>query len=453
MQWNKSKWVGRAVWAALCASLIGAGGQAWADDAETTGTIQFTAFKITIAPGDKIGHMAGGMFCFDNGNYTYMPERHKAIFQAEVFQAFKREMAAARLPIFQGSDSAFDTGASNDPDFRLGGTLSEANFDMCTRPGARKGTLHVGMKWELFSVRQQKVVFSKVIPGDYTTENFDDVPAAEFESRGFGASLRTLFADATFQSVIRNVKSGGDAAAASAPVAEAIRLKPGPASAAGGAQKNAADLRGAVVSIDNGSGTGTGFYVSDGYILSNRHVVGSSKYVKVKLASGKEVVGEVLRQDGPRDVALVKTEAVAGVAPLRVRTASPAVGDDVFAVGSPLGQELAGTFTKGVLSGQREKAGLKFLQSDVAVNPGNSGGPLLDNSGAVIGITVAKVAGAEGLAFFIPIQEALSKLAIEFEPASVAAVAAAPAATAASAVAGEPTAAGSHKKKKKKAQD
>jgi S1-C subfamily serine protease len=94
------------------------------------------------------------------------------------------------------------------------------------------------------------------------------------------------------------------------------------------------------------------------------------------------------------------------------------VGSVVYAIGSPLGQELAGTLTKGVISGSRTTGGASYLQSDVAVNPGNSGGPLLDDTANVIGITAQKIAGAEGLAFFIPIKDAMDKLNIKFDDAT-----------------------------------
>jgi serine protease Do len=135
-------------------------------------------------------------------------------------------------------------------------------------------------------------------------------------------------------------------------------------------------------------------------------VVGNTHYVKVKLASGRVLVGEVVRENARRDVALIKTESVADMTPLHVSMAEPPVGEDVFAIGSPLGQELAGTFTRGVLSGVRENNGLEYLQSDVAVNHGNSGGPLLDVTYTVIGMTVSGIERANGLSFFIPIREA-----------------------------------------------
>ena len=140
-------------------------------------------------------------------------------------------------------------------------------------------------------------------------------------------------------------------------------------------------------------------------------MVGGAKYVKLKTSNGKSLVGQVMRIDSIRDVALIKTESN-GQPSLAIRKTAPAVGEEVFAIGSPFGDKLSGTLTQGVLSSRRTLEGVTFLQSDVAVTFGNSGGPLLDASGAVIGMTVMGIGKTGGINFFIPIDEALEKLAL-----------------------------------------
>ena len=111
---------------------------------------------------------------------------------------------------------------------------------------------------------------------------------------------------------------------------------------------------------------------------------------------------------------------------LALRSDAGTVGEVVYAVGSPFGQSLSGTITRGVLSARRVFEGVPFLQSDVAVNPGNSGGPLIDANGRVIGITVIGT-GAQGINMFIPIDDVLDKLSLTLGSAIAAAPAAAPA--------------------------
>jgi len=385
---------------------LGTVGAAWAAE-PVPATMQFAKVKHKFLAGDRIGKIAGGMFCFGNGELR-VGERTGALFNLQATVAFKREMEAAGFKRFQSEESAFDSAPSSDPDYRLGGTVESANYDLCNNSGSEKGTLNVVVKWEIFSVKQQRVVLTQTTTGDYRADTFQDVSGQEFESRGFASALKALFSSAEVQALM--------AGNAPAPVVSAeppLRFKTGPV-LAGDTQKNSAALLNAVATIASGQGTGSGFYVADGYLLTNRHVVGAAKYVKVKLANGKELVGEVVRENAARDVALLKTETTP-FNPLHLKPGDVKTGAEVYAIGSPLGQKLAGTLTKGVISGTRDTDGASYLQSDVAINPGNSGGPLLDNAGNVVGIATAKIQGAEGLAFFIPIKDALDKLTLELE--------------------------------------
>ena len=174
-----------------------------------------------------------------------------------------------------------------------------------------------------------------------------------------------------------------------------------------------------VVTVYAGDAMGSGFVISrDGYLLTDQHVVGSVRFVRVKFVTGREVDGEVVRVDRRRDVALIKLENdVYPYLPLgessRVRP-----GADVFAIGTPLSESFAQTVTKGIVSGYGEEDGLRILRSDVSVHRGNSGGPLLDGSGVVVGLSVSGYmlmpeGVGVGLNAFIPIEEALDALAIE----------------------------------------
>jgi S1-C subfamily serine protease len=184
-------------------------------------------------------------------------------------------------------------------------------------------------------------------------------------------------------------------------------------------------LRRGAVLVSSGSGHGSGFFVSDnGHILTNAHVTGDADLVRV-VTAGREykLVGEVLRRDKERDVALIRLQDVPeNFKPLilPVRTDIPVVGEDVYAIGAPLYEkDLQDTVTKGIVSAWRPTDRMtrqSYIQADVAVQQGNSGGPLLDGNGNIIGIAVAgyndPVGSAAGLNLFIPIGEALKKLDI-----------------------------------------
>ncbi|MEF7613901.1 Do family serine endopeptidase [Aquincola sp. MAHUQ-54] len=160
-------------------------------------------------------------------------------------------------------------------------------------------------------------------------------------------------------------------------------------------------------------GQGSGFIVSsDGLILTNAHVVDGAKEVTVKLQDRREFRAKVLGSDKATDVAVLRVEAKN--LPV-VRLGDPKqlqVGDPVLAIGSPYGFEQ--TATQGIVSAKGRSlpgdAYVPFIQTDAAVNPGNSGGPLFDGSGSVVGINAqiySQTGGYQGLAFAIPIDLAL----------------------------------------------
>jgi len=160
-------------------------------------------------------------------------------------------------------------------------------------------------------------------------------------------------------------------------------------------------------------GQGSGFIVSaDGLILTNAHVVREAKEVVVKLSDRREFKAKVLGADPTTDVAVLRIDA-RNLPTVRLGDVQQLqVGDPVLAIGSPFGFEQ--TATQGIVSAKGRSlpgdAAVPFIQTDAAVNPGNSGGPLFDGSGAVVGINAqiySQSGGYQGLSFAIPINVAL----------------------------------------------
>lgn len=173
-------------------------------------------------------------------------------------------------------------------------------------------------------------------------------------------------------------------------------------------------------------GSGTGFVYSKdskyGYILTNAHVVENGTNIVGTLTSGKEVKLEKLGVDTYMDLAVLRMDVknIIKVATLG-NTKNTNIGGTVFTVGSPMGKEFLGTVTKGILSNKdryversagtysNEAVIVKVIQTDAAISPGNSGGPLVNMSGDVIGINSMKLvdSSVEGMGFAIPIEDAL----------------------------------------------
>ncbi len=168
-----------------------------------------------------------------------------------------------------------------------------------------------------------------------------------------------------------------------------------------------------------GFSTGSGFIISaDGYVLTNYHVVEDASKVSISTHGGESYDALVVGYDDTNDVALLKT-AVTGLPFVALGdSAQLNVGDQVVAIGNPLG-ELTSTMTVGYVSGKERSvttdgATINMIQTDAAINSGNSGGPLFNMRGEVIGITTAKYSGAsssgasiEGIGFAIPINDVM----------------------------------------------
>ena len=161
---------------------------------------------------------------------------------------------------------------------------------------------------------------------------------------------------------------------------------------------------------ETGSALGSGFIIgADGLIVTNRHVVASARTVRVRLADSRELPARIVGADVATDIALLKVQAAA-LPVLRLGSSEKAsVGDPVIAIGNPYG--LGQSVTSGIISARgrtlEDDPYIDFLQTDAAINRGNSGGPLLSADGTVLGVTsviFSPNGGSVGLGFAIPVE-------------------------------------------------
>ena len=178
-----------------------------------------------------------------------------------------------------------------------------------------------------------------------------------------------------------------------------------------------------VVAKDGGTGFGSGFvYTDDGYIITNYHVIAGAKSIKVICTDGRERPAELIDGDELSDVAVILVKNL-GLAPLAIGDSDTLrVGEDVIAIGTPVDTDYAGTVTKGIVSGTKrtvrvyESSGLlektlAMIQTDTTLNHGNSGGPLLNMRGEVVGINTMKYYASDAgdtLYFSIQINDAVA---------------------------------------------
>lgn len=156
--------------------------------------------------------------------------------------------------------------------------------------------------------------------------------------------------------------------------------------------------------ITAGNSLGSGFAVGEDCVITNVHVVENASSVLVTTYSGQKYRASVFCMDRQLDVAILAVDGANFTPLLPADFSGTKIGDDVYTIGAP--NNLAYTLTKGVISAKsRQMNGNDYIQIDAPINEGNSGGPLLDDTGKVLGINTLKYSDSEGLGFAIPFSE------------------------------------------------
>jgi serine protease Do len=337
---------------------------------------------------------------------------------------FRDTLASLGFAVAGDPNNLFKDDSDDGAELQVGALVTDISLIVCGgfASGERKLSLNdaqavgdgqMAVEWQIYSPIESRVVakiptVARVVYKDNHIHISDALIEAVFVE-----NVKALAASEAFRTA---VLSAGPSLSAPRKPAENPPITLPQAKAA---ERPLPEASGSVMALFAGDGMGSGFLISrDGYILTNRHVVGAAKYLKVKWSDGIETVGEVVRTDAGRDIALVKTDP-RGRQPFALRHTGVQAGDTVFAIGTPLDARLQGSITRGVVSGNRMFDGYNFIQSDVVVNPGNSGGPLLDDKGAVVGVTVSRLDHNDsplGINFFIPIDDALTFLSLKTAP-------------------------------------
>jgi S1-C subfamily serine protease len=385
--------------------------------AEPTSPLEFRKFVIKPAHERVIGAVQQGRGCSARAPLTWTSGRDGAL-GAALGELLLEEVSAAGYTVVGRSDELFEDPHGEKAEYVVAGVIRDIRANVCYASPRRKlGTAEASLAvdWQVYSHRSKRVELKATTAGSARLADQQQEAGPEAVTRAFVSAARNLLADQRFHDLLAN--AGPDRTPRPAdpiPVAWETPPRRAPESV----ESAVADSRMGVVTVFAGDALGSGFVISpDGYLLTGQHVVGGSRHVRVKFVTGREVSGEVVRSDRRRDVALIKLESdVYKCLPLG-ESSRVQPGADVFAIGTPLAESFGQTVTRGVVSGYGEEDGLRILRSDVSVHRGNSGGPLLDRAGVVVGLSVSGFmlmpeGVGVGLNAFVPIEEALDALAI-----------------------------------------
>jgi hypothetical protein len=379
--------------------------------------------RTSIAAGARLGDVRTGYAC--DGSFTLaMSTRAETLVLGTVARPVREEFTRAGYADPVGEKPMESDTDPDHGDLILAPVVEELYASYCQGTGNERnnGWVRVKIRWQLQDPAERKVIFSTQTEGSYQTVGNENIRDNEMFERAYRAAVRAVLAERAFHDATV-MQTGYAASPSSSPAmaageggsisGETVTLKrvkafPGPLTA------NITEVRAAVVTVSRqGGASGSGFFVGEnGYVLTSNSLVAGSRFVRVKLVTGRELVGEVVRQDKARDVALIKTEGRNFIA-LPLASGEGGVGTEVTAIGSPAGEAQSGSVTRGILNAYRVVGGQRFIQSDVTLLAGNGGGPLLDANGRVLGITAqAHPAATSRANYFIPIQDAIDKLAL-----------------------------------------
>lgn len=295
----------------------------------------------------------------------------------------------------------------NTADYALAGEILYYLIDTKGTPGF---ITSVYVKWTFYDIKNETTI-CKIITGGYS-----DTGEKIKETEALKLALKDALSGIIANNAIRKYVYDNDELNSNVPSQDITIQKISTDLTSNNFIQNAIQSS---ITIKTKSGHGSGFLISsNGYILTNFHVIEDSSNIQGILQNGITLPLKLIAFDKKADVALCKMPGK-GYKPLAIDTISleNKIGSDCVAIGTPEKIELGQTVTKGIISGLREFNDFFYIQTDVSINAGNSGGMLINKNGEVIGIVSAKIKGlgVEGLGFAIPIANALKYLNIKIK--------------------------------------
>ncbi len=413
----------------------------------------FSRLRVDIPVGSSIGTLndnsVAGLSLFAVPADRRMLQR--GIDNTELARVFNDVLEGQGYDVVRHLDLTFDEEIENEllrTEYRVSGKIIDAktNIHNQGRPiiggsvgigsGGYSGELYVKVEWSVFDALQRKTIYKTVTEGSGKHNDANPDGLILMTNAAFEMAVHNLGADQDFYDLFaRGIqppdwrKNKSDQRPLKFESDEIVELDVKPLSTTPFLQQTTKAQASAVL-VQGGAGHGSGFFITEeGHIITNQHVVGNAQRVRI-VTSGKaeQLTAQVLRVDHQRDVALLKIENLPNNLSVQlqpIRLDWPKVGEDIYALGAPKTPRLQDTISRGIVSAHRpqyKQFGTQrqdFIQGDVPIHGGNSGGPLFDAYGNVVGISVIGLYMHEGkrssdLNLFIPIEDALQKLQISY---------------------------------------
>lgn len=380
-----------------------------------TRPVQLSKVIVKLSRGEAYGRIKGGLICAVGEPLIWKGGRVQ-VDPTDFDDVFKDELGKLGFDVVSGTGDLFDEGNDKRAEYLVGSTIKSMTVEACFPNSgfgdmtSAKGTAVMEVEWQVYNRLDRQVVERFTTRTGYSQKKSQAGGLETILFSAFAENVRALAASGKLQKILVGQPVRLDEArkpdASIAPMPLALP-KVGVSELPQAVQ--------ATLLVQSGGGHGSGILISsEGYVLTNYHVVGEAAYLKLRWSDGSEALGEVVRKDKGRDIALIKTSPTNRL-PFKLGEAQLPVGTNVYAIGAPLDRKLQSTVTRGIVSARRVVDGYSYIQSDASVVPGNSGGPLIDAKGNLIGVTVSGIRindAPQGVNFFIPASEAFAFLGI-----------------------------------------
>lgn len=373
--------------------------------------IAITKVAATIRRGTVVGELGGGWFCMKNDDIKWRSGNKVFLSSEDLVDVFREELEVNGWPVVGSTEDLFEGYDISGAEVLVAARITDMETQLCA-PNAGfgnwdvKGSMNMNVEWQVYSPARRTLIGKINTQGSAELKKAGDDAAYDLLRDSFAVAANNLIASEEFLSLVQ--RSSGLMLAPELSGAQQIDNKQVNYQTIAAA---IAACRKATVTVRTASGHGSGFAVGDGsYIFTNAHVVGDATNVTLVTYGGLEIDGRVVTVSKERDVALIQIDSLR-LPTVHLNRQIPDSGAKVYVIGSPLLEDMSGSVTSGIMSGTRIMDGYNWIQSDAAASPGNSGGPLMDSNGSVIGISTAGFqpgGGQVGLNLFIPINDALA---------------------------------------------
>lgn len=381
--------------------------------------IAITKVAGKMRRGTNIGDVQVGYLCLKTEDITWRSGSKINLTSDDLADVFREELESNGWPVVGTTDNLFEGYDVSGAEILVATLITDVHANICYPHAGwgnyrdAKGELRLKAEWQIYSPFTRSIITTINTEGSAVISRTTSEASDKLLYDAFSVAVNNLLASQEFFDAVRRSDLSSTTSDRSNRVIIENNIK---------TFKSVSDAlesaKLSTVTVRVANSHGSGFAIGDGgLIITNAHVVGNAQNVTIVVNGGISLTGKVEIVDQQRDVALISLADIK-LTPLAIDVAKFNTGSEVYALGSPLTEDLSGTVTKGIISSYRTYEGLNWIQSDVAVSPGNSGGPLISKEGRVIGVTTAgfQASGSQvGLNLFTPISDALKHLNLSLE--------------------------------------